>query len=275
MVERHLDPGPQARESSIRMPKRVLRPVESNPFLQNRLEGWNAPHPNVRFPVTFAVYREGPNLALYLTPSGVAPLKEALAIPSRDQAIVLDGSLFGELGKNVAMPWAAIDKLKDEVDLVHLPEGVRLEDPAVQEALARLPVPLLARPEEALPAELGSLVALAVNDGCHAAVLVREPDLLARCFQRFIEEFVVAVRLEDTALPELDCVAPRPAARTAPRRVLVRDAPQALAARLDARVRALRRRGPLGRVPLGVARARAAAGAPAGPGRAVLVGRSR
>ena len=204
MLERHLDPGPQARERSIRMPKRVLRPLESNPFLQNRLEGWNAPHPNVRFPVTFAVYREGPNLALYLTPSGVAPLKEALGIPPRDQAIVLDGSLFGELGKNVAMPWAAIDKLKDEVDLVHLPEGVRLEDPAVQEALARLPVPLLARPEEALPAELGSCAALAVNDGCHAAVLVREPDLLARCFQRFIEEFVVAVRLEDTALPELD-----------------------------------------------------------------------
>jgi hypothetical protein len=204
MVERHLDPGPQARESSIRMPKRVLRPLESNPFLQNLLEGWNAPHSNVRFPVTFAVYREGPNLALYLTPSGVAPLKEALAIPPRDQAIVLDGSLFGELGKNIAMPWAAIDKLKDEVDIVHLPEGVRLEDPAVQAALARLPVPLLARPEEALPAELGSQVALAVNDGCHAAVLVREPDLLARCFQRFIEEFVVAVRLEDTALPELD-----------------------------------------------------------------------
>lgn len=186
------------------MQKRVLRPVESNPFLTNRLEGWTPPHPNVGFPVTFGVYREGPNMALYLTPSGVGPLKEAVNLPPRDQAVVLDGSLLWEVGQNVSMPWAAVDRMRNEVDIIHLPEAVDLTCDQVQRVITDLPVPLLARPDAALPASLGSQVAIAVNDGCHGAVIARDTDLLARCLQRFIEEFIVAVRLEDTHLPELD-----------------------------------------------------------------------
>jgi hypothetical protein len=143
--------------------------------------------------VTFAVHREGPNLGLLLAPVGLSFLKDALELPPDDRALVLDPSVNG---RHFAVPWSAIDQFRPDVDLVHLPAGADVGD-------IELPVPLLARPDEAVPVDRGSLAAVSLHDGCHGAVLAREPEVVERCLAAFVEEYIVAVLSRDAKLPSL------------------------------------------------------------------------
>jgi len=91
-----------------------------------------------------------------------------------------------------------IDRLTGEVELVHLPRGVDADSVADQ-----LPCPLLGRPDRAVPTELGSRVAISLQDGCHGAVLTPDPSLIRHCLRAFIGDLQVAVLGRDAEVPDL------------------------------------------------------------------------
>lgn len=168
--------------SGVAMPP-ALEPL--SPFARHALHGWDTAHGGARFPVTCAVYEEGPNLALYMTPAGVPPLATALGLPPDDLALVLE--TWSERAR--VLRWSELEGLDGDADLVHLPAGTALDATTLDE----LPVPLLACLPEALPAGLGSRVALSVQDGCHGAVVARERGLLRRALASLLEDYARAV----------------------------------------------------------------------------------
>lgn len=179
-------------------------PAPDSPFLAHALDGWTPALPHIRFPVTCGIYREGDNLALYLTPASVGAMARALALPDPDLAVVLsDGPA---LASARTLRWDQLSGLGPDVDLVHLPAGT---DPAAL-SLDDLPTPLLANPDAAVPTALGGRAALSLQDGCHGAVIAREHALLARCLAGFLEEYVLSALSRDSAVPALDADALAP-----------------------------------------------------------------
>ena len=174
------------------MSLRHLRPAPGNAFLAHELRGWAPEHPNIRYPVTFGVYRYGANLELDLTPSGLPTLLEALALPDSDVALVLDEEDGPRLGT-----WGELQHHGADVEVVHLPAGV----PRAAAASLDLPAPLLASPEGAVPAQLGSAVAISLHDGCHGSIITPDPAVLARCLRGFLEEYIVSAIDGDADVP--------------------------------------------------------------------------
>lgn len=166
----------------VPMPQPRRKPTPSSPFLSQRLAGWTPVHPNLQFPVTFGIYEEGENLALYLTPASLEALCATLDLPGEDQAVYLSGD--PEAGPSRVVPWSAVQGPEGEV--VHIAASAVL-DP---ETIDALPVPLLAAVAEALPLELGSRAAVSVQDGCHGAVIARDRGLLRGALRCFLEEYV-------------------------------------------------------------------------------------
>lgn len=141
--------------------------------------------------MTCAVHEEGENLALYLTPVSLPRLSRAVGAAPDDLALILpDGADAPRTCR-----WDALYELELELDLVHLPART----PAHALEGLELPVPLLAAPEEALPAELGSRLALSVQDGCHGVVISRDQELLARCLGTVLDDYLSAVAGEQAA----------------------------------------------------------------------------
>lgn len=171
------------------------KPLHTTPFLHQQLAGWTPVHPKVQFPVTFGIYEEGQNLALYLTPASLETICAALDLPGEDQAVYLSDGPNGA-GPRV-VPWSTIHDLEGEV--VHVSAHAVLG----QEAVDALPVPLLADLGEALPLEFGSRAAVSVQDGCHAAVVARDTTLLASCLRAFLEDYVHCALGRDASLPVL------------------------------------------------------------------------
>jgi hypothetical protein len=122
--------------------------------------------------VTFAVYREGPMLGLYLAPIDLVSLHRALDLPDDDQAAILDPIEAPRI-----CAWTELAELEGEAEVVHMPK-----DHAVD--LVRLPYPLLASPSRAVPQ--GSQAAISLQDGCHGVVLSPHGEVLARCLMGFV-----------------------------------------------------------------------------------------
>jgi hypothetical protein len=157
-----------------------------NPFDHHDLVGWAPAQPGVRFPPSFRVERADDVHLLCASPVSAPQLHRALGLGAAEPAVQLD-----ERGDAHACAWG--ETLADEdVELVHLGDP----DAAVHD----LPVPLLAAPESLPP---GSRAALSVQDGCHGAVLSRDPDLLARCLGRFLDAYVEAASGDCGAVPGL------------------------------------------------------------------------
>ena len=186
------------------MGKNAAIPAHSNPFLQHELAGWEPVHPHIRYPVTFGLYQEGSNLGLFLAPVNMAMLHKVIDIPDTDQALILQGAQVlgdaflqapdrGELG-----PWSAVPYANNEVDIIHFPKGVAV-DPETCDILT----PILAAPEHAVPTELGSRVAISLNDSCHAAVISPDHRLIRNCLTGFIRNYASSVLERDAAIPSL------------------------------------------------------------------------
>lgn len=141
--------------------------------------------------MTCAVSEEGDNLALYLTPVSLGTLARSVRLGPDELALVLEDVARGEEAR--LCRWQDLEALDLEADLVHLPAGTRGDDLA----LDALPAPLLACVEQALPTELGSRVALSVQDGCHGVVIAREPSLLAECLSAHLDDYLSAVLGQD------------------------------------------------------------------------------
>lgn len=186
------------------MGKIAAIPAHSNPFLQHELAGWEPVHPHIRYPVTFGLYQEGSNLGLFLAPVNMAVLHSVIDIPTDDQALVLRGaqvlddaflqsSDHGEL-----RPWSAVAHTNHDVDIIHFPQGVKV-NPETCDVLT----PILAAPEHAVPVKMGSRVAISLNDNCHAAIISPDQELIRDCLTGFIRKYAASVLESDASLPEL------------------------------------------------------------------------
>jgi len=181
------------------------RPADSNPFLKHALDGWRPAIPHIRYPVTFGLYREGKNWGLFLAPADLACIRAALQIPPSDAALVMEGAqvlneAFLEAPSPPRLiPWSEIDHLSGEVDLVHIPESAQDEVASID-----LVTPVLAAPGRAVPTDVGSKIAIGLNDGCHIAVISPDLDLIQACLQGFIQDYIVSVMQRDTDLPDLE-----------------------------------------------------------------------
>jgi hypothetical protein len=194
------------------------RPMDCNPFLQFALNGWRPSIPHIRYPVTFGHYREGDNWGLFLAPTDLACVRDALKLASTDSALVMEGAQVLDEAFLEAphaprlIPWHEIATLSGDVDLVHIPQDAH--DAATQVDLV---TPVLAAPGRAVPTDIGSRVAIGLNDGCHVAVISPDLPLIQGCLERFIQDYIVSVLRRDTDLPELsprlvhDLLAPMPA----------------------------------------------------------------
>ena len=177
------------------MDARHRRADAANPFSTQRLAG--ADCGPTRYPASFALHDEGGLYGLYLSPATLGWLGEVLQIPDGDRALVVEGRLGR--GPGTTLPWTALDLLHCDVDIVHLPA-----DSAPEAAVLDLPVPLLARPDEAVPEQVGSRVAISLHDGCHAVVLTREDELVSLCVRAFFDAYVASATGRDRVeVPDL------------------------------------------------------------------------
>lgn len=162
-------------------------PLPSSAFSRHALHRWHGGQQGARFPVTCAVYEEGQNLALYVTPVHLGALARSVELAPDDLALVLEGAPGVAPGS--VHRWGELSSLDLEADLVHLPHGTATD----AQLLDELPIPLLSSVEHALPVELGSRVAISVADGCHGVVIAREPALLGRCLSTLLDDYLAAV----------------------------------------------------------------------------------
>ena len=124
-------------------------------------------------------------LALYLNPASAGDIAGWLNLPGEDQAILLDP----EPGvSHRVLPWASVLARAGDTELVHLPSGATPDE----DALRDLPSPLLTAPALALPAALGSRVALSVADRGHAVLLSRQRAPLAAALDGFLRSLLRA-----------------------------------------------------------------------------------
>jgi hypothetical protein len=180
------------------------RTLESNPFLQHALHGWQPAIPHIRYPVTFGLYREGENWGLFLAPTDLACVRRGLDLDDDEMALVmtgaqiLDDAFLQAPHPSKLIPWCEIDNLTGEIDLVHVPRA------AIELVTGfDLCTPILAAPERAVPTDIGSQVAIGLNDGCHVAIISPSLSRLQGCLRHFIQDYIVSVMQRDTDLPEL------------------------------------------------------------------------
>jgi hypothetical protein len=170
------------------MTLRQPRPAQENPFLAFSLDGWERDDGPIRYPVSFSVHAEGGNLGLYLSPVDLVALQAALDLPAADNALVLRGE------RRWTVPWEMVGVLGQDVDVVHVSAGIDADD-------LDLPEPLLSNPAQAVPD--GSVVALSLHDGCHAAIYSRDRDVLGRVLQGFLGDYQATVVGRPVVIPDL------------------------------------------------------------------------
>jgi len=169
------------------MPQQIAR---TDVFTRHVLSGFTPAVPHIRYPVTVGLYQEGTNLGLFLAPIDLALIRKLTDLPDHDQALVLNGAAVLDDAflqadpKAKLVPWADVDHLDDDSDVIHIPHHVSIDIGTME-----IPTPILAAPEHAVPTHLGSKVAIGFGDGCHAAIISPDPSLIARCLTGFISAY--------------------------------------------------------------------------------------
>lgn len=184
--------------------------ARTNPFTENVLTTFEPVVPHIRYPVTLGLYEEGPNLGLFLAPVDLPLIQRLTAIEHGDRALVLSGAaILGDAFMAASdhprlVPWSEIHTLDGELDLIHLPRSTPIDLTTID-----IPTPILAAPAQAVPTELGSKLAVSFNDGCHAAVISPDRELIAHCLTGFIEAYT-ATAANSPSAPSIgsDLVAP-------------------------------------------------------------------
>ena len=167
-----------------------LTAAQTHVFRRHALDGFEPCVPHIRYPVTIGLYREGPNLGLFLAPLDLPLARRLTGIADTDHAVVLRGPAFLEdaylaaEGEAELRTWQDLDSLCGDVDVIHLPEGSR-----VRPSELGIDTPLLAAPEQAVPSDLGSRVAIGFADGCHTAIISPDDALIRRTLSGFISAY--------------------------------------------------------------------------------------
>jgi hypothetical protein len=168
-------------------------PATTDSFSRHILAGFKPHVPHIQYPVTLGLYQEGDNLALFLAPTDLALVRQLTGVPASDHALVLHGAAVLDDAFLQAEPqakrinWADVDQFHDDVDVIHIPKNtpVDLEDLDIL-------TPILAAPHQAVPTDLGSRVAIGLNDGCHGVIISPDHQLIQGCLTGFIEAYTTA-----------------------------------------------------------------------------------
>ncbi len=184
--------------------------ARTNPFTENVLDTFDPVVAHIRYPVTLGLYEEGDNLGLFIAPVDLPLIQRLTAIDPTDRALVLSGAaILGDafMAANDLprlVPWSEIHTLDGELDLIHVPRSTPIDLTTID-----IPTPILAAPAHAVPAELGSKLAVSFNDGCHAAVISPDRKLIEHCLTGFIEAYAATAANSTSAPPiDSDLVAP-------------------------------------------------------------------
>jgi hypothetical protein len=194
----------------------ALQHAQHSPFVRHSLPGWRPTLPHMRYPATFGMVQEGDNLALYLAPADLRSTRRSIGLPADARALVLEearvlkGDLLMRPEPSRVVRWAEIDQLQGEVGLIHLPGRLSVD----LDELA-LPSHILAAPDHAVPTEIGSRLALGLNDRCHVVVISPEADLIEAALQGFIDDYLRCASLLSGPMPQLPPALLRAAASTA------------------------------------------------------------
>ena len=155
------------------------------------MSGFTPVVPHIRYPVTIGLYHEGNNLGLFLAPADLGLIRQLTGLPAHDQALilsgaaVLDGAFLQATREPQLVQWADVDHLIGDADVVHIPQSVDIVLDDIE-----IPTPVLAAPDQAVPSQLGSQVAIGFADGCHAAVISPDGDLINQCMTGFISAYI-------------------------------------------------------------------------------------
>ena len=180
-------------ERAVAGPGRTMPPLSarSDVFTRHTMSGFTPVVPHIRYPVTIGLYHEGDNLGLFLAPADLGLIRQLTGLPADDRALLLSGSAILDDAFLQASPgpqlvaWADVDRLTGDADVIHIPQSTDLNLDEFE-----IPTPVLAAPEHAVPTQLGSQVAIGFADGCHAAVIAPDPQLIQRCITGFIKAYV-------------------------------------------------------------------------------------
>ncbi len=169
------------------------------PFTGNVLDGFTPSVPHIRYPVTIGLYEEGPNLGLFIAPVDLRLIQavthellgdNALVLPG---AAVLDDAFMAAPEPPRIIGWSDVHTEQGDLDLIHLPAGLDMGPDAID-----IPTPVLAAPEQAVPVELGSRLAVGFNDRCHAAFISPDPLLIQQVLTGFVEAYAAAASATET-----------------------------------------------------------------------------
>jgi hypothetical protein len=158
-------------------------------------------------PVSFAVHCESADVkSLYLCPVRLEAVADSLPLRDSDEVIVLSGGgpAVSEWGRAIEGGfWIyPVHRLGDLVSPVEIADFAPGTDPTVLAAKAFEPI--LARPELALPHEIGTRFAWTVDETGHGVLLSRDDAVITGVLRAFLEALQVARVGQDAELPELD-----------------------------------------------------------------------
>jgi hypothetical protein len=183
--------------------------AHTHAFSRHVLVGFEPVVPHIRYPVTLGLYQEGNNLGLFLAPADLALIRQLTGIPDGDQALVMEGAAILDGAFLQARPeprivsWSELDSLRGEPDVIHIPASRVVDLDQID-----IPTPILAAPEHAVPAELGSRVAIGLYDGCHAAIISPDVALISDVLTGFITAYASAAALRPCPRLAPELVAP-------------------------------------------------------------------
>ena len=189
----------------------------TGPFVGNVLDGFTPSVPHIRYPVTWSLNQEGPNLGLYAAPIDLNLIRTVTSNLGDDWALVHTPESHGDASSALSdeplrpIRWRNLNRLRGDVDLTHHPHHAG-EAPRIPEH----PASVLAAPHRAVPTDAGSRLAIAFSDACHAAFITPDHELIAGILGGFIRAYIQAASGSSTVpafplepgAPLLDLMAP-------------------------------------------------------------------
>ena len=191
--------------------------ARTGPFVGHVLDGFTPSVPHIRYPVTWSLTQEGPNLGLYAAPIDLDLIRTVTPDLRGDWALVRFGGIDGDASCGIpdrplrSIRWRDLSRLRGDVELTHYPR----RDVALHSATA-LPASVLAAPHTAVPTAAGSRLAIGFSDECHAAFITPDRGLMQSILGGFIRAYTQAASGSSTVpefplpqhAPLLDTMAP-------------------------------------------------------------------
>ena len=167
--------------------------ARTGPFVGNVLHGFTPSVPHIRYPVTWSLTQEGPNLGLYAAPIDLSLIQTVTSDLDSDRALVRSLEFNGDApsvlsdSRPRSIQWRDLSLLHGDVELTHYPQRSGTASP-----VAEVPASVLAAPHIAVPTDAGSRLAIGFSDECHGAFITPDRGLMRTILGGFIRAYTQA-----------------------------------------------------------------------------------